>query len=62
MENFEISDNYVHYPVLPGEVELFTNTTYSEFLRVHQVTVDWSKREQERFRGKATKYYLNNTN
>lgn len=49
MENFTIFDDYQRYPILKGEVELFEELRYDDFLQAHQRTIETYKIEDQQW-------------
>ncbi len=49
MEEFIVPDDYVKYPILEGEVELFDKWTYPMLLKTHKETIEYYKIQDEKW-------------
>jgi hypothetical protein len=56
MKDFVVFDDYVRYPILKGEIELYEEVTYDKFLRAQTKTIVYWKIEDKRWRDHALNY------
>jgi len=47
MEDFEILDDYIRYPIKEGEAPIFETMTYETMLKIHRYTIDYWKKEDK---------------